>query len=88
MEQISDTVWMDDFNHVIVQVHKRGLCVNENCTIHNPSGHSMLHFPQLWRADRKFMERVCPHGIGHPDPDEINKPEAHGCDGCCQSDSV
>lgn len=44
------------------------------------------------------MERICPHGIGHPDPDDIafkrNRPRfgedmakadsIHGCDGCCQ----
>jgi hypothetical protein len=34
------------------------------------------------------MERVCPHGVGHPDPDDINVilgPEkVHGCDGCCE----
>lgn len=33
------------------------------------------------------MERICPHGIGHPDPDEINLDEngrsVHGCCGIC-----
>jgi len=29
------------------------------------------------------MERECPDGIGHPDPDEINPNKMHGCDGCC-----
>lgn len=41
------------------------------------------------------MERICPHGVGHPDPDHIAFVErvagkdvasveaVHGCDGCC-----
>jgi hypothetical protein len=33
------------------------------------------------------MERICPHGIGHPDPDDpaFKNPieGVHGCDGCC-----
>jgi len=41
-----------------------------------------------------LAERLCDHGIGHPDPDSLTwlrrvlGPEAdwlgvHGCDGCC-----
>jgi hypothetical protein len=34
------------------------------------------------------MERICSHGIGHPDPDDISiingkDDGAHNCDGCC-----
>lgn len=29
------------------------------------------------------MERICPHGVGHPDPDDTNPDTVHGCDGCC-----
>jgi hypothetical protein len=45
-----------------------------------------------WRDDRKIFERICPHGIGHPDPDDLEYrrkkglPDSkgiHGCDGCC-----
>lgn len=47
----------------------------------------MRSFPQLWRTDRGVMERVCPHGVGHPDPDEVYRDIddfVHGCDGCCE----
>jgi hypothetical protein len=76
-------------------VHPRASCVSEHCVIHNPSDHCMRQFPTHWRADRKLMERICPHGIGHPDPDDIafkraargdkfaDTEEVHGCDGCC-----
>ena len=62
--------------------------MGEVCTLHNRTKHGMRSFPQLWRADRKIMERLCPHGIGHPDPDEYKiivgiDDGVHGCDGCC-----
>jgi len=63
--------------------HDEGTCRGEFCTVHNRSDHIMRGFPQHWRGDRGIMERTCPHGIGHPDPDEINEDKTHGCDGCC-----
>jgi hypothetical protein len=81
--QIGENSWIDDYNQVIINVHKPNQCRNEYCTVHNPSGHSMLSFPQMWRQDRGFMERVCPHGIGHPDPDDLMLDRTHACDGCC-----
>ena len=49
------------------------------------TNHSMRGFPQLWREDRRIMERICPHGVGHPDPDDVlNQDRVHGCDGCCR----
>ena len=75
--------WVDDYNHVIVNVHASNKCKNGYCTLHNPSDHHMLGFPQRWRQDRHIMERMCPHGVGHPDPDDIALNTVHGCDGCC-----
>ena len=43
-----------------------------------------------WRIDRYIVERICPHGIGHPDPNQILPTDddgQHGCDGCCLSDN-
>lgn len=64
----------------------------EGCVIHAPSHHIMAAFPTRWRDDRSLMERICPHGIGHPDPDDLAYKargyrryiEVHGCDGCCK----
>lgn len=69
-------------------MHASGKCLGESCTIHNRSNHSMRSFPQSWRSDIGIMERICVHGIGHPDPDEYkltidSSLSAHGCDGCC-----
>lgn len=76
-------------------VHYKGDCTGEHCVIHNPSSNCMSSFPTHWRYDRAMMERICPHGVGHPDPDDVeyasthlNKDQMryytiHGCDGCC-----
>lgn len=73
----------------LVGVHRRGDCRGEFCTIHNFSDHHMVTWRQNWRPDRGIMERICEHGVGHPDPDDYGggtKSAArgiHGCDGCC-----
>ena len=80
----------------LVYVHHKSDCEGEFCVIHNPSNHHMKDWPTNWRDDRRMMERICPHGIGHPDPDDLafKKRMAekfgrdydkgiHGCDGCC-----
>lgn len=68
-------------------------CIEYGCVIHCPSKHSMKDFPTHWRHDRRIMERICPHGVGHPDPDDAayrlrvntNTDNSHGCCGCCGS---
>lgn len=73
--------------NIKITCHDADKCLGEYCTIHNRSDHVMRSFPQMWRSDRGFMERICPHGVGHPDPDEVylnNKWDwSHACDGCC-----
>lgn len=67
-------------------VHLKGVCLGPHCCIHNPSPHHMVEWPQNWRPDRRIMERLCPHGVGHPDPDDPTQDTVHGCDGCCWRD--
>lgn len=68
-------------------VHAKNDCTNEWCFVHNPSDHHMRKWTQYWNKDREVMERVCPHNIGHPDPDDpkmIGEHKLpHTCDGCC-----
>lgn len=78
--------------------HDPALCEGEHCCIHNPSDHPMCDFRQVYRADRNMVERICPHGVGHPDPDHLGWVEReqgkeaaeaeaiHSCDGCCSGD--
>jgi hypothetical protein len=75
--------------------HPAGVCAGESCAIHHPSDHHMRTWPLVYRADRSpLIERLCPHGVGHPDPDSLDyladaDPTdrgawgVHGCDGCC-----
>lgn len=74
-------------------VHHPEECAGQACCIHRPSGHHMRDWPQVWRWDLGVMERTCPHGVGHPDPDDLayrrrrfgscDGLDLHGCDGCC-----
>lgn len=61
------------------------------CWVHRPLPHPLTGAPVVWRADREIAERICSHGIGHPDPQgaayvwqsrdvDVTR---HGCDGCC-----
>lgn len=85
-----------------VEVHdKNADCDAYGCCLHNPSDHSLREAPLVWRQAGAFdikpshMERVCEHGVGHPDPDGlaflrrnnalelVEALSVHGCDGCC-----
>jgi len=81
---------------VLLMAHPPGKCAGEHCTLHNRSDHPMRAFMQHWRDDRGLMERICTHGVGHPDPDQwdylvqrygerrAHSEFVHGCDGCCR----
>ena len=75
-----------------ISVHEASQCKGQHCVIHNPSDHHMKTWPTNWRQSRFMMERICPHGVGHPDPDDLafkvsiaarDADGIHGCDGCC-----
>lgn len=55
----------------LTNVHSPDKCAGRTCVVHNPSDHHMSNWPLLWRADRGIMERLCPHGVGIPDPDDV-----------------
>lgn len=79
----------------MMKFHEPSVCVGEFCPLHNPSPHVLLHLNQQWRSAAYLMERICSHGVGHPDPDHISAvaklkghafaptQSLHGCDGCC-----
>lgn len=78
-----DDTYTTGTGQLLAKVHKEIECKRQHCVIHRPSDHSMRSFPTHWRSDRGFMERICPHGVGHPDPDDFTADPVHGCDGCC-----
>lgn len=84
----------DDITHtlvggqILIGVHAPDERCKERCPIHNPSNHHMVKWEQNWRPDKRMIERICQHGIGHPDPDDINYDAVHGCDGCCMPKNI
>ncbi len=82
--------WVELTGGQSLLAHAPTLCADAGaCTIHNPSDHHMRDWPQNWRDERLLMERICPHGVGHPDPDDVRLQAGldsgtHGCDGCCR----
>ena len=63
------------------------------CVVHNPTDGVHRKLPLHWRDDRGIFERICKHGIGHPDPDQFPYWEAtdqegqrvHGCSVSCRN---
>jgi len=85
---MADSVFLENTDTQII-CHDSVECWDEVCSLHSRTEHHMRKWPQNWRADRYLMERTCPHGVGHPDPDDYTLMNAapgadvHGCDGCC-----
>jgi len=78
----------------LINVHDIHACSGRGCAIHDrPSDHSLASALLNWRDDRGILERICKHGVGHPDHDSALYLESigqgvqnvHGCDGCCYS---
>jgi hypothetical protein len=79
----------------IANVHPRDKCSGGNCPIHNPSEHYLAEAPRHWVGSKMLMERICEHGVHHPDPDALAhlarvygavtaaQAGVHTCDGCC-----
>jgi hypothetical protein len=55
---------------LISGVHPTGSCYGPHCCIHNPSDHHMRKWPMRFAHEGNGMERQCPHGYWHPDPDD------------------
>jgi hypothetical protein len=72
METIIE-VRLDD-GIILRGVHAREDC-KAPCPIHNPSDHHMKLWPTGWQLGvdqfKGYMERECPHGHKHPDPDSL-----------------
>jgi hypothetical protein len=88
------TLGIQQHGPVMIATHPERICAGREtpCVIHSPSEHHMRTWKLNYRGDTGVMERLCPHGVGHPDPDALafaaTKGETwlavHGCDGCCR----
>lgn len=66
-----DDVYVTGTGQRIHRTHDPRNCEGRGCSIHHPSDHAMRSFRTHWRDDRGLMERICEHGVGHPDPDHM-----------------
>lgn len=93
---VAENVYTTGVGQKIGSVHPPEQCAGRPCVIHDPSDHHMRAWPTNFRTGGMFdikpahMERICPHGVGHPDPDDAafqasigSDVGVHGCDGCC-----
>ena len=92
---IAEPLFGAQIGHGVLRTHTKEKCQGRGipCCIHSPSAHHMREWEMNWRSDTGVMERFCPHGIGHPDPDHMAYVRSlgqglewqgiHGCDGCC-----
>lgn len=79
----------------VLKTHEEQADCIMGCVVHNPQMSHMSYWAMNWREDRGMMERICPHGIGHPDYDQVRfwtrtmkwqdawAEMTHSCDGCC-----
>lgn len=91
--------FVTDTGQVLRRVHRETVDCLLGCPVHAPTPHPMRDWPLHWRDDRRLMERRCPHGVGHPDPDHLahtarlrgrkraEVESVHGCDGCCRPEA-
>lgn len=86
------TITNSNHTFTLVRVHDAMACAGRGCALHNPSDHHMRDWDIVVREDKgSLFERICSHGVGHPDPDSLayfiaNGDDwmgVHGCDGCC-----
>lgn len=83
-------MWAMSDGSILHDVHSPSECAGRGCWVHNPSDHHMVTWRVVFRDDKGTAERMCPHGVGHPDPDDHafwltrgRNVGFHGCDGCC-----
>lgn len=76
-----------EHSEVNSSVHSESVCNGTPCPVHHKTDHHMRGMVQSLRPDTGVIERICEHGVGHPDPDSWSYLETwqlvHGCDGCC-----
>lgn len=76
----------------VLRSHAATACDGSPCPLHAPSDHALRDAPLNWRQERYLMERICPCGVGHPDPDHLTRvsriysdgvARGQGVHGCC-----
>lgn len=72
-------------------VHDKDFCAGQICVMHNPINGDFRRLLLVWENNVKRYERVCEHGVTHPDPSQFafwratgqEQLGTHPCDRCC-----
>jgi len=67
-EDIGKSITLHDGR--VLKTHGSDECSGSPCCIHSPSNHPLRNAPLGWRPERALIERLCEHGLWHPDPDD------------------
>lgn len=75
---------------LILGAHTEEACGGRSCALHGPSDHWARDMPLRWvhpggetdgpATRRGRMERLCPHGVWHDDPDDLAFRKDRGMD--------
>lgn len=60
---------------LVYNAHPAGQCAGGSCALHGPSDHWASGMPLHWEYSAEtggVMERLCPHGVRHDDPDDLD----------------
>lgn len=76
--------------------HRADQCHSQWCALHNPKPGPWSAWPRWWVGALERLDRICPHGVGHPVVESADWLRAHGkahllvhdCDGCPCSDTI
>lgn len=64
--------WGGIDNTRFLRTHTPDQCEGRLCDVHNRRGEGeQATWPLNWRSDRGIMEVVCPCGVGHPSPAQV-----------------
>jgi hypothetical protein len=80
----------NQLEHTMISInsHDESQCEAVTCPMHKRTDHHMRGFKQFFLHGWDIVVRVCPHGVKHPDPDDMyamssEYAENHNCDACC-----
>lgn len=96
-----NNTYTDYYDQTFSHVHSSSDCEGRGCLVHHPSNHHLrfmpvkMRIPGPWDIKPLHAERICDHGVGHPDPDDVEfyrqnfvDISVHGCCGCCLDDGL
>lgn len=91
----NDAIFLPD--GTLLVTHPEHACRGTHCCVHNPSDHPLRDAPLVWLPRLRSLDRICTHGIRHPDRDDFAYKasqrlsplllallSAHDCDDCCR----